>query len=138
MLILSSRCHIPDQELQFQTMRAQGAGGQHVNKTDSAVWLRFDYRASPTLPDHYKEGLDRLRDSRVHDGFILIRSECHRSQEMNRQEARERLLLLLKKAAERPKARHATRPTCASQVRRVDAKKRKGAIKAGRRAPMGD
>ena len=137
-LFVSQRCLLPWHELQFQTMRAQGAGGQHVNKTDSAVWLRFDYRASPTLPDHYKEGLDRLRDSRVHDGFILIRSESHRSQEMNRQEAIERLLTLLKKAAERPKTRHATRPTRGSQVRRVDAKKRKGAIKAGRRAPIGD
>ena len=119
-------------------MRAQGNGGQHVNKTDSAVWLRFDYRNSPSLTPLFKEGLDKLSDSRVHDGFILIRVESHRSQDMNRKEAMSRLVELLKKAAWRPKARHATKPTRSSQRKRVDAKKRKGDIKSARGKPVLD
>ena len=132
MLVISNNVTLPWHELQFQAMRAQGAGGQHVNKTDSAVWLRFDYRHSPSLPDLYKEGLDQLRDSRVHDGFILIRVETHRSQDMNRKEAMNRLVELLTKAAWRPKTRRPTKPTKGSQRRRVEAKKRKGDIKSGR------
>ncbi|MCW0505659.1 alternative ribosome rescue aminoacyl-tRNA hydrolase ArfB [Aeromonas piscicola] len=136
MLVISNSVTLPWHELQFQAMRAQGAGGQHVNKTDSAVWLRFDYRSSPSLPDLYKEGLDKLSDSRVHDGFIQIRVETHRSQDMNRKEAMSRLVELLKKAAWRPKARHATKPTRSSQHKRVDAKKRKGDIKSARGKPV--
>ncbi|MFM4703150.1 alternative ribosome rescue aminoacyl-tRNA hydrolase ArfB [Aeromonas bivalvium] len=132
MLVISNSVTLPWHELQFQAMRAQGAGGQHVNKTDSAVWLRFDYRHSPSLPDLYKEGLDKLSDSRVHDGFILIRVETHRSQDMNRKEAMNRLVELLTKAAWRPKTRRPTKPTKGSQRRRVEAKKRKGDIKSGR------
>ena len=132
MLVISENVSLPWHELQFQAMRAQGAGGQHVNKTDSAVWLRFEYRGSPNLPELYKEGLDRLSDSRVHDGFILIRVETHRSQDMNRKEAMSRLVELLTKAAWRPKTRRATKPTKGSQRRRVEAKKRKGDIKSGR------
>lgn len=132
MLVISNNVTLPWHELQFQAMRAQGAGGQHVNKTDSAVWLRFNYRHSPSLPDLYKEGLDKLSDSRVHDGFILIRVETHRSQDMNRKEAMNRLVELLTKAAWRPKTRRPTKPTKGSQRRRVDAKKRKGDIKSGR------
>lgn len=132
MLVISNSVIIPWHELQFQTMRAQGAGGQHVNKTDSAVWLRFDYRDSPSLPDLYKEGLEKLSDSRVHDGFIQIRVETHRSQDMNRKEAMNRLVELLTKAAWRPKTRRPTKPTKGSQRRRVEAKKRKGDIKSGR------
>lgn len=136
MLVISNSVIIPWHELQFQTMRAQGNGGLHVNKTDSAVWLRFDYRDSPSLPPLYKEGLERLSDSRVHDGFIQIRVETHRSQDMNRKEAMSRLTELLKKAAWRPKARHATKPTRSSQRKRVDAKKRKGEIKSTRGKPV--
>ena len=122
-------------DVRVDYFRASGAGGQHVNKTDSAVWLRFDYRDSPSLPPLYKEGLERLSDSRVHDGFIQIRVETHRSQDMNRKEAMSRLTELLKKAAWRPKARHATKPTRSSQRKRVDAKKRKGEIKSARGKP---
>lgn len=136
MLVISNSVTLPWHELQFQTMRAQGAGGQHVNKTDSAVWLRFDYRNSPSLPPLYIEGLDKLSDSRIHDGFILIRVETHRSQDMNRKEAIHRLVELLKKAAWRPKTRHATKPTRSSQRKRVDAKKRKGEIKSARGKPV--
>jgi ribosome-associated protein len=109
MLVISNSVIIPWHELQFQTMRAQGNGGQHVNKTDSAVWLRFDYRNSPSLTPLYKEGLDKLSDSRVHDGFIMIRVETHRSQDMNRKEAMSRLVELLKKRPGAP--RPATPPS---------------------------
>lgn len=108
MLVISNSVIIPWHELQFQTMRAQGNGGQHVNKTDSAVWLRFDYRDF-SLPPIYKEGLERLSDSRVHDGFIQIRVETHRSQDMNRKEAMSRLAELLKKPPGAP--RPATPPS---------------------------
>ncbi|MGL5030930.1 MAG: alternative ribosome rescue aminoacyl-tRNA hydrolase ArfB [Aeromonas sp.] len=138
MLVISNNVTIPWHELQFQTMRAQGAGGQHVNKTDSAVWLRFDYRNSVSLTPLYQEGLDKLNDSRVHEGFILIRAESHRSQDMNRKEAMSRLVELLKTAALRPKARHATKPTRSSQRKRIDAKKRKGDIKSARGKPIVD
>lgn len=136
MLVISNSVTLPWHELQFQTMRAQGAGGQHINKTDSAVWLRFDYRHSPSLPPLYIEGLDKLSDSRIHDGFILIRVETHRSQDMNRKEAMHRLVELLKKAAWRPKTRHVTKPTRSSQRKRVDAKKRKGELKSARGKPV--
>ncbi|MGL5949009.1 MAG: alternative ribosome rescue aminoacyl-tRNA hydrolase ArfB [Aeromonas sp.] len=132
MLIITPHLALPDHELEFKTMRAQGNGGQHVNKTDSAVWLRFNYRASPTLTPLYKEGLDKLSDSRVHDGFVLIRAENHRQQAMNRSDALARLAELLHKAAWRPTVRRATKPTKSAQRKRVEAKKRKGDIKANR------
>lgn len=111
--------------------RASGPGGQHVNVTDTAVQLRFDVRGSPSLPDAVKHRLAVLAGSRLtRDGVLVLRSEGARSQELNRREARERLVELIRAATVPPKARRATKPTLASRTRRQDAKRRRGAVKS--------
>lgn len=111
-------------------MRAQGAGGQNVHKVSSAVHLRYDVHAS-SLPDAIKARLLALPDHRItRDGVIVIKAQSHRTQEMNRQEAMQRLHDLIAQAAQVPKARKATKPTRAAQVRRVETKKKAGATKA--------
>jgi ribosome-associated protein len=124
---------IDSDELVESFARASGAGGQHVNTTDSAVMLRFDVAASPGLPDPVKHRLAQLAGSRMtRDGVLVLRSEGSRSQLLNRQEVRDRLFELIREATIVPKKRKPTRPTKASQARRVDAKARRGNIKAGR------
>ncbi|WP_406667642.1 alternative ribosome rescue aminoacyl-tRNA hydrolase ArfB [Gallaecimonas sp. GXIMD1310] len=132
MLVLSSRVTIPASELHFSAQRSQGAGGQHVNTTDSSVQLRFDFEASAALPEHYKEGLRRMQSHLINGSQILIRAQQHRSQHMNKEVALEKLRALLEKAAERPKTRRATRPTRASKERRIKSKKGRGQVKAAR------
>ncbi|GAA3546801.1 alternative ribosome rescue aminoacyl-tRNA hydrolase ArfB [Zobellella aerophila] len=133
MLSLSARVHIPEQELEFLTMRASGPGGQHVNKTDSAVQLRFDYANSPSLPDSYKVALSTLQDHRVlESGWILIRCESYRSQLQNKETAREALLALLQQATRPVKVRRATKPSKAAKRKRTDSKIHRGKIKSGR------
>jgi ribosome-associated protein len=113
-------------------IRAQGAGGQNVNKVSNAVHLRFDVRAS-SLPAALKARLLALRDQRISDdGVVVIKAQTHRSLEMNRAEALARLRELVDVAAFVPPARRATKPTRASKQRRLDAKTLRGAIKAGR------
>lgn len=113
--------------------RASGPGGQHVNTTDSAVLLRFDVVASPGLPDAVKQRLALLAGSRLtKDGVLTLRADGSRSQELNRREARERLFDLIREATIVPKKRRPTKPTRASQTRRVDAKKGRAQVKAGR------
>jgi len=120
-------------ELVESFTRASGPGGQHVNTTDSAVLLRFDVTASPGLPDAVKARLAVLAGSRLtKDGVLTLRADASRSQEMNRREVRERLFDLIREATIVPKKRRATKPTKASQVRRVDAKKGRSQVKAGR------
>jgi ribosome-associated protein len=124
---------IDSEELSETFTRAGGPGGQHVNTTDSAVLLRFDVAASPSLPEVVKHRLAALAGSRMtRDGVLVLRSEGARSQELNRREVRERLLALIAEATIVPKKRRPTKPTRASQVRRVDAKKGRSAVKAGR------
>ncbi|WP_267397422.1 MULTISPECIES: alternative ribosome rescue aminoacyl-tRNA hydrolase ArfB [unclassified Sphingomonas] len=124
---------IDDSELIETTTRAGGPGGQHVNTTDSAVILRFDVGASPGLPMAVKHRLADLAGSRLtRDGVLVLRSEGSRSQLLNRQEVRERLFALIKEATIVPKKRRPTKPTRASQTRRVDGKVRRSAVKAGR------
>ncbi len=124
---------IDDGEIVETATRAGGPGGQHVNTTDSAVILRFDVANSPNLPEAVRHRLAVLAGSRLtRDGVLVLRSEGSRSQLLNRQDARGRLIDLIREATIVPKKRRPTKPTRASQTRRVDGKVKRSGVKAGR------
>jgi ribosome-associated protein len=121
---------IDEEELRETFIRSSGPGGQHVNKTSSAVELRFDAAASPSLSPPVRARLLRLAGARATaEGVIIIRAQAHRSQELNRRDARARLFALIARAADAPAPRIATKPGKAAKARRVDTKTKRGAIK---------
>jgi ribosome-associated protein len=131
------RLRVPDEELQWSAMRAQGAGGQNVNKVSSAVQLRWDIAAS-SLPEPVRQRLLEMNDRRItREGVLVIKAQTQRSQPQNRAQALERLHELLARAAEPVRERVATRPTAASRRRRLDDKARRSQLKA-RRSQAGD
>lgn len=130
MLQITPQLCIADEEIEWSAVRSQGAGGQSVNKTASAVHLRFDVAAS-SLPQDMKQRLLALRDQRISkDGVVVIKAQQTRSQDQNRVAALERLVELLQKAAVAPRVRRATRTPRSAKRRRVDDKTRRGQVKA--------
>lgn len=137
MLPISNKITIANSEIGISAIRAQGAGGQNVNKVSSAIHLRFDISAS-SLPDLFKERLLKLNDQRINsEGVIVIKAQQYRSQEKNREEALRRLLELVESVTSLPKKRKITRPTQGSDKKRLDNKTRRGQIKA-MRGKVGD
>ena len=133
MIPVTRTISIDSDELDESFTRSGGAGGQHVNTTDSAVILRFDVAGSPNLPEAVKLRLAVLAGSRMtQEGVLVLRSEGARSQVVNRQDVRDRLLDLIREATIVPKKRRPTRPSKAAKARRVDAKKGRSTVKAGR------
>ncbi len=128
-LRVDDRITIRLDEIRLDAVRAQGPGGQNVNKVSSAIHLRFDVPAS-SLPDHIKQRLLNSRDQRItSDGVIVIKAQNHRTQEKNREEALARLSQIVKKAAQKKRKRIPTKPSRAAKQKRLDSKKKRGALK---------
>ena len=131
-LFISRAVHIPFSEIDMSAIRAQGAGGQNVNKVSSAIHLRFDIKAS-SLPEFYKEKLLQLNDQRLtRDGVLIIKAQQFRTQEQNRQDALERLQQLIQGVGKEQAKRIATKPTRSAKKKRMDQKTQRGSIKSMR------
>jgi ribosome-associated protein len=134
MIHITDHISIDERELEERFIRASGPGGQNVNKLNTAVQLRFDVRHSPSLRDDVRARLERLAGQRLtNDGVLVITAQRHRTQERNRQDALDRLIELIRRAAVTPKPRRPTKPTKGSRERRLQGKKQRSTIKGLRR-----
>jgi ribosome-associated protein len=135
MIRINARIAVNEREIGETFVRASGPGGQNVNKLSTAVQLRFDVRGSPSLPGDVKARLERLAGTRLtRDGVLVIAAQRHRTQARNRQDALERLVDLIRRAATPPAPRRPTKPTAGSRERRIETKKHRAGIKQLRRA----
>jgi ribosome-associated protein len=135
MIQITSTIAIDEREIQQEFVRASGPGGQNVNKVATAVQLRFDAAHSPSLPEEVRQRLIDLAGKRVTgEGVLIIDARRFRSQELNRQDAIDRLVTLIRKATEKPEPRHRTKPPFASKEQRMDTKRRRGEIKRMRQS----
>ncbi len=135
MLKVNQNIHIDEDEIQFEFVRSSGPGGQNVNKVATAVQLRFDVAGSPSLSEPIKDRLTHLAGSRMtYEGVLILEGHEYRTQEQNKAAVVERLLNLIRKAAEKPRVRKPTRPSAAARARRLEEKRRRSQIKRNRRS----
>lgn len=139
MIEITNKISLNENELQFSFVRASGPGGQNVNKVSTVAQLKFDLRNNNSLPTEVKERLQKLVGKKLNnDGTIIIDARRFRSQERNKQDAIERLVALIKKSVEKPKARKKTKPTKAAKLKRLDSKRKKSNLKKNRTAMKRD
>jgi ribosome-associated protein len=134
LLKITDKISIDENELHFDFVRSSGPGGQNVNKVASAVQLRFDVNGSPSLPDDVRERLTKIAGNKItENGILIIEAKRRRSQYQNRQDAISRLAAMIRKAAEKPRKRHKTKPPAEAKKRRLEMKRRRSEIKKMRK-----